>query len=164
MDSIRLAVPSRGDIEFVARNMRAADRAEIMASSELEPLPCLIRSVKVSSEVLVALTSGGVPFAIFGVAPVAEGLASPWMLGTDEMLRHGKEIVKLSRTFVKRWASAHGVLSNFVDTRNTTSIAWLKRTGFRMGEPEPFGSRGQFFRRFEGASNDFETRHIRGNK
>ena len=152
MAKVRLVQPSECGLRLIAQRLRQADRQELAAVHgwDIDLLGCLQTAVSASEEAFVALASDE-PIAVFGVAPVCllGGLGCPWLLGTDAMDKHGREIVTLSRQHVARWGQRYTCLFNYVDARNGRSIAWLRHTGFTVWPAEPRGLHGEPFHRFE---------------
>lgn len=140
-------------LAFLATHLRDADVQELRASQgdSLCMLAILQQSVTVSAECWVATTQAGEAVAVFGVAPIpqAAGYAAPWMLGTDTLARHGKDIVQLGKRFAERWGAEYDRLINFVDTRNIKSIAWLRHSGYSVRPAQPHGVNGELFHLFE---------------
>lgn len=134
----------------VASRMRAADRAEVWALGRHDPVQAVVRSIAVSAESWV-FTAGGVPLALFGVAPVTghPGVGSPWLLGADGVQRHARPFLALGREFVGRWLVEYDRLYNVVDARNRSSIRWLSALGFTFHPPVPVGPEQQPFIPFD---------------
>lgn len=153
MSRLILAAVSSEHLAFLAPRLRDADVQELRASQgdSLTMLAILQQSVTVSCECWVATTQTGEPVAVFGVAPLphAAGYASPWMLGTDTLSRHGRDIVQLGKRFAGRWNAEYEHLLNFVDARNTRSIAWLRHSGYSIRPAQPHGVNGEMFHLFE---------------
>lgn len=141
------------DIEYMARNLRAADRAEIEAVHGAHcPLHILAQAVRQSSLAWTAEANGR-PFALFGVAPMGEGAGSIWLLGTEELFKYPRALVRGGREVLAVMFKEYARLYNFMDARNTKSIAWLRRMGFTVHEPQPYGAAGLPFHLFERGSN-----------
>lgn len=89
--------------------------------------------------------------AIMGVAPlsVMSGIGSPWMMGTPLLDRHSRVLVRMTPSYIARMLRAFPHLVNFVHADNTTSVRWLRRLGFTMHAPEPYGQAGELFHKFE---------------
>lgn len=130
--------------------MREADRREVMAASGRYPEEALQESVRVSTECWAGML-GEEPIAIFGVGPlnILNGIGSPWMLGSDELVAHSFYLLRMSRPYVERMHQIYPVLFNLVDERNTVSQRWLRWMGFKMYDPIPYGPFGVKFRPFE---------------
>ena len=141
--------PTDSDIRYVADHMRAADAREVKASHNSSPLGALRNSIRLSSHISCCLVND-VPVCIFGVTPwsILTGTASPWLLGTDEIQRHRKIFVTETRQGVKDMLTLYPYLVNWVHCDNVASISWLRGMGFQFDEPEPYGVRGELFRRF----------------
>lgn len=153
MARLRL-VPAAGEhLAFLAPRLRDADVQELRASmgGGMTLLAILQQSVAISEECWVATTQTGEPVAVFGVAPIAQaaGHAAPWMLGTDTLALHGRDIVQLGKRFAGEWNARHAHLLNFVDARNTRSIAWLRHSGYSIRPAHPHGVNRELFHLFE---------------
>lgn len=137
-----------GDIRYVADNLREADRRELTAlrGAPVDAMPELCNAVLRSSKVWVLADVH--PIAVFGVAPVAEGVGSPWLLGTEELFRYPRLLVCLTPEYVSQMLADYPVLVNYVDARNYRSIRWLEHMGFTLEDPIPQGPHGVPFRLF----------------
>lgn len=87
--------------------------------------------VKNSTQLL--LLDGNV-IAIFGVGHMRNRPQDGriWMLGSDELFRQGRVLLRDGPIWVREMMKGHTVLGNFVDARNEPYIQWLKRLGFRF--------------------------------
>lgn len=74
--------------------------------------------------------------------------AIPWMIGTNLLDKYPIQIVRHSKQHVKNWLREYKFLHNVVDTRNTTTIKWLKHIGFTIHEAVPMGIHGLPFHPF----------------
>lgn len=139
-----------GDAEYLAVHMRKADREEIWASGGRRPLEAIRRGLRLSTDTFVAERDGELA-CIWGFAPIslATGQAAPWMLGTDLMFRLGRSLSRVAMASFEYVAPVYPRLMNYVDARNTRSVAWLKSVGFTVHDPEPHGVAGLPFHRFE---------------
>jgi hypothetical protein len=150
---LRLIQPTEDDLREIGRNLREADRQELQATSEeaIDFPECLCTSVACSEIAYVAVAPDGTPVAVFGLAPVSllGGVACPWMLGTPELERYGRDVVLLGKRFAREWCQKYDQLFNYVDARNTRAIAWLRHSGYTVFSPEPHGLFGEPFHRFE---------------
>lgn len=153
MADFTLAAPDDTGVLHIARNLRRADAQELVATHGIEvDFPAILRTaVLASEEVHLVRSLTGEPIAVFGVAPVSllGGRGCPWMLGTDGLLRHSRELVRETRGVVDAWGLRYDQLFNFVDARNVRAIAWLKHLGFSVFAPVPYGAQGLPFHRFE---------------
>jgi len=153
MARLLLAPVTSGHLVYLATHLRRADVQELRASQGdgMSMLAILQQSVTISDECWVATTQTGEPVAVFGVAPIpqAAGYAAPWMLGTDTLSQHGRDIVQLGKRFARQWNAKYEHLLNFVDARNTKSIAWLRHSGYSIRPAQPHGVNGELFHLFE---------------
>lgn len=152
MRKTAIRVLEKGDIGHLAENLREADRCELAAldNQPINPFHVISRAIVMSSHVWTfARVADNTPISIFGVAPMAEHIGSPWMLGTEELYDHPRDLVVLGRRYIQLMTGAYPVLINYVDARNEKSVRWLKRMGFQFGDPEPLGPYRIPFHRFE---------------
>ena len=143
-------IPTTADhIAFVADHMCEADVAEVWASAQLHPLEALKFSVLVSEQALTG-TADGEPFCIFGVVrkSVLDTTGIPWLLGTNAVKRHARGFMQRNKTIIKEWMHRYELLENWVDSRNTKSVAWLRWLGFEIQEASPYGAFGLPFHHF----------------
>lgn len=133
-------VPARGKhINTIARRMRVADVAECRAMAGLSARDGLRRSMRRSTAFTVLI--GGRPEAMFGTSDVnvLAGIGSVWMLATDEVDRHPRDLLRLSPEWVGKLFSRYEVLRNVVSVDNDASIRWLKWLGARFTDPIEVG-------------------------
>lgn len=141
--------PTRfGDAEMLAANLRESDRAELEAVGFDDPLPAITGSVAVSS-LCWTVTLGGELVCIMGVSPFEGNTGSPWMLGTSLLARCSRVLVRVTPDYIERMLVVFPHLLNFVHAKNSTSVRWLRRLGFTLTEPQPYGTRGELFHQFE---------------
>lgn len=118
--------------QMLTRGLRAADLAEIAATSGDEPGVALRRSLAVSERAWAALDSTGIAYAIFGVAPwpLDSNIGCPWMIATDDLYRHKRDVALYTKFFVERMGARYTALTNFVLASHRDSIRWLTYAGF----------------------------------
>lgn len=134
MDSRVQIVPARhSHIGRIARHMREIDAEECQAFGR-SPKEALRAGIASSEKVWTALVDGK-PEAMFGVVifSVLTGEAAPWFLGTDEVYRHGRELLMWGPGMIDRMCDSRMTLRNLVSCRNSRAIRLLKRWGFQIG-------------------------------
>lgn len=136
--------------EFVAAFMREDDVAEVWASSHRSPEEALKLSALASRDTARAGLVDGIPACVFGVgqATILSLKGSPWLLGTDELPKHARAFLRMSKAYVERIRQEYHLLENYVDARNKHAIRWLKWLGFEFEEAKPFGPDRVPFHRF----------------
>jgi hypothetical protein len=141
---------SEAHVALVAANMRQADRDEIWASHHALPEDSLRRGVRNSTQAWAAIIGGEV-CCLFGVTPrsFATGDGTPWMLGTDGIVRHQYRFLRDSIECADAMNREYPTLVNYVSDANEASKRWLRWLGFTLDDPAPYGIEGQLFRRFE---------------
>lgn len=135
-------VPARGKhVKTIGKRMRAADVAECKAMAGLSPRDGLRRSM-MRSQAWTVLVNGR-PEMMFGVSDlnVLTGIGSVWMLATDEVDKHPRELLRLSPEWVRKLFARYSVLRNVVSIDNAASIRWLKWLGATFSDPIDVGGK-----------------------
>ena len=140
------------DILEVAKNMRAADVAEVHAASGREPKEVLLQCFFEGRPCMTICDTNDTPVAMWGVVPVNEMVGGIWLLGTDALVEDAKTRLRFLRSakdFVDQVQSAYPVLANCVDARNKVHIRWLRWMGFTIIKEHPnYGAEGRAFLEF----------------
>ena len=136
------------DADELYANLRPADRAECEAYGKPSVQGGLRESIADSLHCWTARREGKL-MAVFGVGEITQDVGSPWMLGTPVLDKHPRILQRLAPEYVQIMLGIYPHLLNFVHAKNTRSIRWLKRLGFRLHDPELYGTRGELFHRFE---------------
>ncbi len=126
--------------KLAALILRQSDQAELIAAYGLSPVEALLISVAESKQAWAILFDG----AIEGVAGVTEYRRNlckrpagiPWLLATDKFTEFRISLAKEAKRHLNSLAERYSYLFNYVDSRNTTSIIWLKWLGFTVDEKE----------------------------
>ncbi|NKJ43057.1 hypothetical protein [Novosphingobium sp. SG720] len=121
-------------VGFLARHMRAIDKAECRAMGR-EPKAALRHGLIASTHCWTAMVAGR-PHAMFGVVveSALAGRGVPWFLGTNEVWRHGRTLLRLGPPILAAMHDSSAVLANLVSTGNTRAIRLLERWGFTVDE------------------------------
>lgn len=128
-------------IPSLASRLREADRQEIKATSDLDALSGLSRSVE-CSPISITIMEDDLPIAIYGSAPDSTKSALVWLLASNDLQRHSKQFLRESRNYVKKLhiESDADLLWNLTDKRNTVHHKWLKWCGFSFIREVNWGS------------------------
>lgn len=139
------------EVNRLAHRMRAADVREVEAVGST-PKRALVRGLKGSTLVWTAWLDGR-PVAMFGVAPlnVMTGRGSIWMLGTDEVPKGARELLRQGPAFLAGMHAEFPRLENAVAADNLAAIRLLRALGFAI-EDEIVHIGGVPFRRFSRAA------------
>jgi hypothetical protein len=123
-------------INRIANNIREIDRIECGAFGRT-PKQSLRIGLARSSQCWTALVNGQ-PHAMFGVVveSLLGGIGIPWMLGTEEIYDHGRELLMWGRPMINRLHDSSLTLRNVVSSDNHKAIRLLKRWGFTVEERE----------------------------
>lgn len=149
MDSRVAVVPAEhAHINTIANRLREIDREECTAMGR-SGKQALRLGLATSAKAWTALVDGR-PEAMFGVVveDLINGVGTPWFLGTNEVYRHGRELLMWGPGFISRLGDSRLTLRNLVSARNRQAIRLLERWGFTV-EEEEIMARGVAFRRFE---------------
>ena len=125
---------------------RQADIDEVYAACGLTANDALLSSINLDGEHFAGFVDDEL-VCIFGVGGLY-GVGIPYMIGTDNLMRHRKSFLVYSRGFIDKMKRRYSYMTNFVDARNVASIAWLKWLGFSIDYAVPFGFLGLPFHRF----------------
>lgn len=114
--------------------MRAEDVRECAAMGH-GPKQALRMGLRASIVALTAMVDGR-PEAMLGVAPInlMEDLGSPWMLGTDVVMDHGRELLAWGPGIVAGLHRYFARLENLVSADNGKAIRLLRRWGFEVAD------------------------------
>lgn len=138
------------DAKELAPRLRQADLDEVRAACDHGPEEALVHSIKNSRFPKAGLVDGEL-VCLFGVGSntLLSTSGSPWLLGSDKIVKHARAFLKGSRIYLRDMKEEYGYLVNYVDARNTHSVRWLKWLGFEISKPVPFGPYGVLFHKFE---------------
>lgn len=146
-NSVRIVEARPVHVNRIANRMREIDAQECIAMGR-SPKQAL-RSCLAQSLHSWTATVDNRPEAMFGVIvrSALGGEAIPWFLGTDEVYRHGRELLMWGPGIISRMVDSSMTLSNLVSSDNTKAIRLLKRWGFDVGAEE-MEIGGVMFRKF----------------
>lgn len=140
-------VPARPQhVGPIAARMRIIDRKECFALGH-SPKDALRWGLLGSSVVWTAKVDGR-PEAMFGAVPISilEGRGRPWMLMTEDALRHRRALLRLGVVYTDAIHRHFQVLENYVHADNEAAIRWLARLGYAIGAVDVI--RGEPMHRF----------------
>ena len=141
------------DVAFVGARLREADRAEMLALG-MEPERALRLSAAGSDRCWCGMIEG-VPAMIFGWGQsLTADRGVIWGLGTDLLTRHPREMLVYGRAIVRGFLEECPRLGNWCDARYKAALRWLRKLGFTVEEPKPYGPRGADFCQFEMAKEE----------
>lgn len=135
----------------LAPDIRQCDRDEILASHGLTDMERILNNAREFSHESYAWLIDDLPVAAFGVAPGSyiQRIGIPWMIASDGICGgNAINFLRNSKIIVNYWRHRWDYLENYVDSRNTTSIKWLRFLGFKIHEALPFGVQKMPFHRF----------------
>ena len=124
------------DLDYLADNLREADKNEIKAFNGMGAREGLEFCVENNDEVWIACVEG-VPACIFGLSESGfedddNSSAVIWAMGTDLLFKHKKALHLISRKVINDWLDKYDVLFNYIWEKNEVHIEWLKRMGFTI--------------------------------
>lgn len=130
---IELVPASPAHVGVIANRMRAADVLECTAMGH-SPKQALRSGLRTASEAWT-VKHDGKPIAMFGlrVTSALGGTGVPWMLGTEEVYRHPREMIRWGEQVLGRWLDSTPTLWNYVSTGNSPAIRMLRRWGCKIG-------------------------------
>lgn len=156
MGEVSIATATDADMALLARDMRPADRREVLSMGMIEEgdiLPSLIKLLQKSRGLAMAAYYDGSLACVYGVG-VSTMIApegNPWMLGTRvlEDRRAQRAFVRLSReALLPCIPPLVSHLWNYTDATNEVALGWLKWLGFDLAD-ETHEFNGVLWRRFD---------------
>lgn len=129
---MRLVEADASHIPFLAENMRETDVVECLAVRR-GPVEALYNALGSSLWALTAIVDGE-PHAMLGVASrsMIEGVGVPWMLGTERVYDHARDMVRYAPVILGEMHASFGTLENHVSTDNARAIRFLRHVGFEI--------------------------------
>ena len=144
--------PTRADAELLASRLREADRAELIADGSPDFFKTIDDGVW-ASVLSCSVFFDGELACIFGLVPyqrqVFGDIGVPWLLGTDLVAKHARQMRRVSVAYLKQMLHLYPVLVNHVHTKNTLAIRALRHMKFSIEPAVPYGVNGEPFHRFE---------------
>lgn len=105
----------------------------------------MLLSLTESDEAYTALVDGE-PAMMFGCQqPLMSEAALVWALGTDLCTRSPRQMLEYGRQKIAELRERYPVMHNHCDARYKAAHRWLRRLGFHVGDPKPFGQNGELF-------------------
>lgn len=146
---VKFVKPTRELVEAIAADMRQADAAEVWASSHYTPVEAMMSSWEASDRSMI-VTVNNEPCVMIGlvIRDILSGAGIPWLLGTDNALKYKRHFLTQVPDVIDEMLAICPRLYNYVHARNKISVNWLKRIGFTIDEPVPFGCDNELFHKF----------------
>lgn len=134
----------------LAPRLRVADRNEVSASTDgKNELLVLLDCLEWSEWALaICSTDDDELIALCGVAGADRVTGIPWLLASDELVKHSITFLRCSYSIVMLMLAYYPILTNHVDARNTTHIRWLKWCGFYFDTAQDIYPNGYRFHQF----------------
>ncbi len=119
------------DAQFIAANMRQADREECEAQMGLPP--SLVIPNVIGRPNVWTWEVDGEPVAMGGVDASIPLVGVIWMTSTDAITKHRiKFLRETCEPMLQRLHQDYPILTNLVDARNTLHQRWLRWLGFKF--------------------------------
>lgn len=147
--TIEVRSATENDGRWLATRLRKADLREIWSAYGMDGETGFWAAFNNSEEVYSVVYKNEV-VAIFGVCILSylSNQGGIWMLATDQLDTIGISFARHTRTIIQEFLTRYSSLVNWVDSRNTQSIAWLRINGFEIKEACPYGVFGELFHYF----------------
>jgi hypothetical protein len=130
-------VPARmTHIGPIATRIREIDELECRMWGR-SPKQSLRLGLQASTLAWTALIDGR-PEAMFGASTISliDGSGRPWMLMTEEAVRHRRALLRLGRLYTAALHEHYILLHNWVHAENNLALRWLARLGYGIGGVE----------------------------
>jgi hypothetical protein len=129
---VKLVEADASHIPFLAEHMRPADVVECAAFGRT-PVAALKNGLTSSLWALTAIVDDA-PHAMMGVVSrsMIEGIGVPWMLGTERVYDHPRDLVRFGPSIVAEMHATFGHLENVVSADNARALRFLTHVGFEI--------------------------------
>ncbi|MBC8410711.1 MAG: hypothetical protein H8E12_18635 [Rhodobacteraceae bacterium] len=135
------------DLDHFVENLRQADRDEIKAYEGMGIREGLKLCIKGNDELWV-ITFDNIPAMVYGLKDATIDLNNDkntrsgliWALGTDDVFKYPKSLIKLSKKIINNWFLSYDFLFNYVWEGNTKHMKWIERMGFTIFKDSGFTS------------------------
>ena len=146
---VKFVEPTLEHITVIADDMRQADVDEVWASGHHTPLEALLNGWKISDYSVIVLVND-TPCVMLGLVihDILSRVGVPWLLGTENALKYKLHFIAQVPAVINEMLNICPVLFNYVHVENKTSVRWLKRIGFTVEEPGPYGISRELFHKF----------------
>lgn len=146
---VKFLKPTNELIEAIAADMRQADADEVWASHHHTPIEALTHAWE-TSEYVVIVTVNNEPCVMIGlvIRDILSGIGVPWLLGTENALKYKRHFITQVPAIINEMLGVCPKLYNYVHVKNKISRTWLKRIGFTIDEPLPYGCDNELFHKF----------------
>jgi len=137
------------DVIQAVHETRDIDREEARLMTGMEWIPCLERSVNLSSTLSVGVDNEQY-VCLFGVVPAAplEARGEPWLIGSSRIEHCSRAFARQSKYALTQLAEGFEVLENYVYTENRAAVRWLEWLGFDIDEAKPIKPYDALFHHF----------------
>jgi hypothetical protein len=148
-NEVKVVRSTKQDAEYIAKHMRKADIEEIWASHHYTPEEAMAFTIE-KTMFCLTVSVEGVPVVMFGVngESILGDRGIVWMLATDDIQKIAFRFVRHSKKFINLMQEFYPYMYNYVDSRNSTSIFWLKMIGAKIQDAQPHGVEGKLFHYF----------------
>jgi len=131
MSHVRPSILS--DCDYIAKNIREHDEREL-GLWDISPKEALVTGYSMSVQPLTVIASS-MPCAMFGVSPGGHpGFGIVWLLGTPELFCTRVPFIRQSSLWLEHICAPFCDVGNWVDSRNSSHLRWLKWLGFAVTE------------------------------
>lgn len=142
MAEMRIREAAPADADLLAPHLREQDVMEIRAmhGAQVDLVQAVRAAVRRSSHAWTAFIGDEIAM-VGGVADVGSlltgNIGSPWLLGSQLMFSRPGALTRTGRRYVAFMHTLYPDLVNYIDARNSQSIAWLQRLGFTVHAEQP---------------------------
>ncbi len=148
---VEIVPATENHIRDIREMVRRADREELWASTMHTPEQAIRAGVENSDQAMVGLVDG-VPVCIWGVVhdSIIGPIGTPWMVATTALDKYARVFIRRCKEEALKSFEGYALLENYVHTKNTKAIQWLKWLGFSVSEePEEYGMLREKFYKFK---------------
>ncbi|WP_319780303.1 hypothetical protein [Maridesulfovibrio sp.] len=129
---LKLGIPTFEDVDFLAANIRESDRQDLEGLHAGKSLRDIILTDVEYSRLVYGLYRDGRIQGIFGIIPIAQGIGSPWVVGSAEVDEAPLAHARASRRLLDMLQRTFPVIETWICARNSKSVSWHKWCGFEF--------------------------------
>lgn len=132
------------DVEYILNNLRFEDEEELKSlfGEDWKEQTCK-RIMQTKFYVMLGKGKDDkTPICMGGIEQDekdAQGIGCAWLLCTDELQKHGLQILKELKKEVEKADERFWLTYNVIYEKNYTAKKWLKWLGFKFDKPRPEG-------------------------
>lgn len=117
------------DAIYFAVNLRSADARELHTAHPDKSIEAVLRDAIQKGEAYTLRFGTDSPCVLFGIVKYTSLIGIIWMVATPRIDGHALSILREASSWIDSWKAKYGVLTNYMEVRNTLHLRWLTVLG-----------------------------------